>query len=956
MHYNSSNSYRGYFDWRTLQLGNNGTNNILFGNTAAGGQGHFYVNATGISQSGGTSGIHAFSMLASGEVVKEANERFTIKSHSNAWAGGLRMISQDGTDTFQIHPDNNGWMYVDKIWNFNGDIKMGGTTVLDTSRNLTIADASATNFHANDTVFWYTNSSDRSHQRADARSDGSSNTFSRLHWYGVSHAQATSNFRHAWYDGSDYINVTAASGTVTFGGAITADNITGHDFKPVAGYHLQRSDHHSGHLEGSYNNVGGNGGKSNPIYTIGSSYNPVDAGLSNMYGIGYTTYTTALTGTIPGGNDWGMYVAAGGVGRVWLDGANGNIGSVGGVYATNGYHVGTTAVIDSSRNATFVKQTINGTIAPNAFAWLNIGSTGSGETRAIDIDGAWSAGESKAISFTHGSVLTELVGQIKSTFNNPSSSLSFGRLYHSGNSSVYPLVLTSTSTTAADLNLIGNFQISGNIVGNSNNTTEVGTYATGAIKRVRMSQGGEIHFGDTTSASPLGITEGAWDNFADQDRLSVYYRSNIKFFSGVAEKASIDGSGNFNAAGNVTTPAVYLTNSGTKLSQSTGSALRITTPTGYMDIGSMNSGWIHFQGSLPYYFNQPMHIDNHLYPYSTAGARNIGGTGNVWNHVYAKGYFIDSTEVIDASRNITGQEVAASTRLYLNGGNYEGQIVFGTTDAWRCGIRQHDDGDAELRIWAKNANGRVHIATGYDGQPTSITKPTDGFVVDHNNVGIGAFSAIDPSEKLHVLGNILTSGGTMRASHSKGHQIGSYNNIAANSDKTNPIYTIGSNYNPTDTSVAGMYGIGYAHENLWGSGKSTGWGMYVVSGGTYNATISLSGIWSVGNITAYSDRRVKTNIERIPNALEKVCKLNGYTFDRTDGGNDIDGKPLPVLRQTGVIAQEVLEILPEAVTGSEEDHYSVAYGNMVGLLIEAIKEQKKEVNELKLLVKQLLEK
>jgi hypothetical protein len=48
-----------------------------------------------------------------------------------------------------------------------------------------------------------------------------------------------------------------------------------------------------------------------------------------------------------------------------------------------------------------------------------------------------------------------------------------------------------------------------------------------------------------------------------------------------------------------------------------------------------------------------------------------------------------------------------------------------------------------------------------------------------------------------------------------------------------------------------------------------------------------------------------------------------------------------------VIAQEVLEVLPEAVIGTEEGHYSVAYGNMVGLLIEAIKEQQVQIDDLK---------
>ena len=51
-------------------------------------------------------------------------------------------------------------------------------------------------------------------------------------------------------------------------------------------------------------------------------------------------------------------------------------------------------------------------------------------------------------------------------------------------------------------------------------------------------------------------------------------------------------------------------------------------------------------------------------------------------------------------------------------------------------------------------------------------------------------------------------------------------------------------------------------------------------------------------------------------------------------------------RQTGLIAQEVLKVLPEAVSGSDEEHYSVAYGNLVGLLIEAIKEQQTQIETL----------
>ena len=114
---------------------------------------------------------------------------------------------------------------------------------------------------------------------------------------------------------------------VKTGGTMTG-TLTSRDILVGAGYHLQRSDHHSGHLEGSYNNIGANGPKSNPIYTIGSSYNPASTTLGNMYGIGFCS--TAHTGiNFTGQSNWGMYVAADGDARVWLDGTAGVVSSTG---------------------------------------------------------------------------------------------------------------------------------------------------------------------------------------------------------------------------------------------------------------------------------------------------------------------------------------------------------------------------------------------------------------------------------------------------------------------------------------------------------------------------------------------------------------------------------------------------------------------------------------------------
>jgi hypothetical protein len=94
---------------------------------------------------------------------------------------------------------------------------------------------------------------------------------------------------------------------------------------------------------------------------------------------------------------------------------------------------------------------------------------------------------------------------------------------------------------------------------------------------------------------------------------------------------------------------------------------------------------------------------------------------------------------------------------------------------------------------------------------------------------------------------------------------------------------------------------------------------------------SGTSINAAGTISTVSDRRLKTNINIIENALDKVCALNGYTFKVNDTPS------------SGLIAQEVKEVLPELVSGSEETRYSLAYGNLMGLIIEAIKELKQKI-------------
>jgi hypothetical protein len=117
---------------------------------------------------------------------------------------------------------------------------------------------------------------------------------------------------------------------------------------------------------------------------------------------------------------------------------------------------------------------------------------------------------------------------------------------------------------------------------------------------------------------------------------------------------------------------------------------------------------------------------------------------------------------------------------------------------------------------------------------------------------------------------------------------------------------------------------------------------YIRDGTTTRFTFDDAGDFTAtGNVTAYSDERLKDNILVIDGALEKVSQLRGVTFNRTDTEEP--------RRQTGVIAQEVEKVLPEAVITADDEMQtkSVAYGNMVGLLIEAIKEQQIQIDDLK---------
>ena len=105
-----------------------------------------------------------------------------------------------------------------------------------------------------------------------------------------------------------------------------------------------------------------------------------------------------------------------------------------------------------------------------------------------------------------------------------------------------------------------------------------------------------------------------------------------------------------------------------------------------------------------------------------------------------------------------------------------------------------------------------------------------------------------------------------------------------------------------------------------------------------NPTVNLhvdGEILATNDITAFSDITAKSNLQLITTPLDKVSKLNGYTYDMNQE-KPSQSKVTP--RYTGVVAQELEKVLPEAVHKDPNGKLSVAYGNMAGLFIECIKE------------------
>jgi hypothetical protein len=302
----------------------------------------------------------------------------------------------------------------------------------------------------------------------------------------------------------------------------------------------------------------------------------------------------------------------------------------------------------------------------------------------------------------------------------------------------------------------------------------------------------------------------------------------------IAPIASLNStSGDFQVAGSFRAPIFYDSdNTGYSWNPNTSSAHRFSTPSGYLDIGPMNSSWCHFQTDRPrFYFGKSVTIDGDLKRYSDSAL-----------YIHSANFTTYAQE--KENQRLSTSNAPTFADIYTNGWFRNNQVNEGVYNQ------------------ATGTHFYSHSAEGW---------------------------------------TVTGSGGTIQLQFRSNHQ------------STLRGYV----YADTSNNIGFLNNVG-------------SWSLRCDSSGNVTAT---------GDVTAYSDARLKTDVNTIEGALEKVLQMRGVTYIRTDN-NDTKEK-------VGVIAQEIQQVLPQVVQENTDGYLTVSYGNIVGVLIEAIKEQQAQIDELK---------
>jgi Chaperone of endosialidase len=848
---------------------------------------------------------------------------------------------QIGSNLFAFGSYANG----NAFFGFAGNSTMSGIANTATGYQALFSDTTGTGNTATGTLALYSNTGDSS-------GDGSANTASG---YAALYSNTTGNSNTASGESALYANTTGGGNTASGSAALYA-NTTGSN-NTTSGYDaLEQNTTGSNNTASGYQALfhsagsGNTGLGFNALYNTGAGSNNTavgsNAGGGNTSGssntlIGYYAGTDASTPSLTNATAIGAYADVAQSNSLVLGGINGvngatantnvGIGTTVPAYALDVYGTGhfTQAVTFGSPVNFASGQTFPGTgTGTITGVTANTGLTGGGTSGTVSLALASNACAS-------GSALTALPFTCSAFATNGTNAFGGSQTVDESSSSI-AIAGNQTASTGTTYGVMG---------------TSVSTSGYGVYGEDYATSGANFGvFGASQSTSGTGVYGAAYPTsgttigvYGLSQSASGYavYGYNTGGGYGVYSAGNMGATGSIAAGGNVSGVNVIATGAvtgGSVIATGTvqGGVVNATTS---FDLGGVffasGSSYPSYNAFLGFAGNTTMTGGYNTASGYSALAANISGGYNTatgeqalssdttGSNNTASGYEALYSNTGDSSGDGSGNAATGYEALYYNTtGNYNTasgyQALYANTtasystasgyQALYANTTGHSSAATGALALTANTTGAYNAAFGNQ----SLRQNTTGSY----NVGLGAY------------GGQTTDGNPLTGSNDTAVGAGS----AFGSDAITNATAIGSNAVVSESNalvlgcIAGLNSCGGA-VNV-GIGTATPTNIFTIAQGAGDAIASG---W-----TTYSSRRWKTNIHALQNALGKVEQLRGVSYDLKDSGK----------HEIGVIAEEVGKVIPEVVTYEEngEDARGVDYSRLTALLIEAVKQQQREIS------------
>ena len=355
--------------------------------------------------------------------------------------------------------------------------------------------------------------------------------------------------------------------------------------------------------------------------------------------------------------------------------------------------------------------------------------------------------------------------------------------------------------------------------------------------------------------------------------------------------------------------------------------------------------------------------------YATTGSNSFVGIENITGSLIVS----NSLNVI-GSQNVTGSLIVSSSLKVIGTQNINGNlsvtgsvVISGSLDLSNANVGSsrylHTQANSSA-TWSitHNLGYSYPNVIIYDGSNNKVMLPADVTSVDQNTtqvtfatpeygyalVSVGGISTSTADRYLHT---VTSATGSWVIDHNLGYKYPNIDVYDANDEQLIPLVVRAVSVNRIQVDFATPTS-GNAIITLGGS-RSTS--LFNQTGSYYNTqnnigitgSLIVSGDVDAANFNTTSDKKLKTNLVRIENALDKIEKLNGYTFDWIEEYSE------DRTRQIGMVADEVYEVQPELIShrdivllNKEEKIKLLDYSKVTALLIEAIKELNDKVTKL----------